>query len=232
MLGPCPGEEPATDPNLEESVATTPRDEREIGFEKGSVVAVKGIADKKNPEFQDPKFWEVTQAVTYRARTQDFTLKLPMRTDFASVPRAFVWFLPRYGRYTKAAILHDHLWGREVPHTISRVEADGIFRQAMRQLGVPFLRRWIMWAAVRWGALVTTDGRRGWLKEAPRVLLVTLLAAPIVLPPAIVVMVALVAFWAIEWILYLPLKLVEKAQDRPGQPQPKKANRPQFPWKT
>jgi hypothetical protein len=27
-------------------------------------------------------------------------------TDFASIPRVFVWFLPRYGRYTLAAIYH------------------------------------------------------------------------------------------------------------------------------
>jgi Protein of unknown function (DUF1353) len=32
---------------------------------------------------------------------------------------------------------------------ISRIDADGIFRQSMRELGVPFLRRWIMWAAGR-----------------------------------------------------------------------------------
>jgi hypothetical protein len=144
----------------------------------------------------------------------------------------FVWLLPRYGRYTKAAILHDHLWGEEVPRTISRRDADGIFRQAMRQLEVPFLRRWIMWAAVRWGALVTPDGRRGWLKEAPRVLLVTILAAPIVFPPAVLVMVALVLFWGIEWIVYVPLRLVEKAKSRPGRPVPKRTNRPLFPWKT
>jgi hypothetical protein len=216
----------------EGEAATTPRDEREIGFQKGSEVDVKEAADKKNPELQDPKFWEVTKAITYQARTRDFTVEQGMRTDFASVPRAFVWFLPRYGRYTKAAILHDHLWGDEVPGTISRLEADGILRQAMRQLEVPFLRRWIIWAAVRWGALAKKDGRHGWLREAPRVVLTSVLAAPIVLPPAILVMVALVVFWGIEWIVYIPLKLVEKSKARPGQPTPKQANRPHFPWKT
>jgi hypothetical protein len=89
--------------------------------------------------------------ITYHARNRDFVVQVGKRTDFASVPRMFVWLLPRYGRYTKAAILHDHLWGEEVPRTITRLEADGIFRQAMRELKVPFLRRWLIWAAVRWG---------------------------------------------------------------------------------
>ncbi len=212
--------------------AARTRGEREVGFEKGSEVQVKESADRKNPELQDPKFWEVMKEITYHARSRDFTVERGMRTDFASVPRAFVWFLPRYGRYTRAAILHDHLWREEVPHTISRIDADGIFRQAMRQLEVPFLRRWIMWAAVRWGALATRDGRRGWLKEAPRVILITVLVAPILIVPAMLVMAALLLFWALEWIVYLPLRLVEKSKTRPGEPTPKQANRPQFPWKT
>ncbi len=217
---------------VEERAGASPRDEREIGFEKGSEVDVKESADKKDPNLQDPKFWEVMKDLTYHARVQDFTAEVGMRTDFASVPRAFIWFLPRYGRYTKAAILHDHLWGEEVPGRITRVEADRIFRQAMRLLKVTFLRRWIMWAAVRWGALVKKDGRDGWLKESPRVILITVLAAPILFPPALLVVGALVLFWSIEWIVYVPLKFVEKSKTRPGQPTPKQANRPHFPWKS
>jgi hypothetical protein len=42
-----------------------------------------------------------------------------------------VWFLPRYGRYTKAAILHDHQW-RDLATNgeISWVDADALFRRA------------------------------------------------------------------------------------------------------
>ena len=58
-----------------------------------------------------------------------------MGTDFASVPRFFVWFIPRYGRYTKAAIIHDHLWRDQVGKgAICFRDADGLFRQAMRSL--------------------------------------------------------------------------------------------------
>jgi hypothetical protein len=85
-------------------------------------------------------------------------------------PAVLVWFIPRYGRYTKAAIFHDYLCSAAVPAgRISRIEADGMFRQAMREVGVPFLRRWIMWTAVRLGALTNPTGPKKWWTEAWRV---------------------------------------------------------------
>ena len=98
----------------------------------------------------------------------------------------------------------------------------------MRQLEVPFLRRWIMWTAVRWVSLFKRKDRAGWLKDAPLVLLISILALPIVFPPAILVMVSLVLFWGIEWIVYPFLKLAERSKGADG----KKANRPHFPFKT
>jgi hypothetical protein len=150
-------------------------------------------------------------------------------TDFASVPRIFVWFIPRYGRYTPAAILHDHLCRTQVPDSISRLEADGIFRQAMRELGVPFLRRWIMWAAVRWGALATGNGRKGWWREAWRVLLISLVAVPIIAPAAAVILVTIAVFYIVELIIWLPLELARTTRERQGQPV-KKVNAPSRPW--
>ena len=117
--------------------------------------------------------WKTLRALVYHASAEEFEVPVHSGTDFASVPRVFVWFIPRYGRYTKAAILHDYLCRVEVPaRRISRIDADGIFRQAMRELGVPFLRRWIMWAAVRLGALTDQAGRKNWWKEAWRVALI------------------------------------------------------------
>ena len=131
---------------------------RPLGFPPGSTVDVRQVDD------QD---WEILRALPYHATSEDFEVPVHERTDFASVPRVFVWFIPRYGRYTKAAILHDYLCGTAVPAgRVSRIEADGIFRQAMRELGVPFLRRWIMWAAVRLGALTNPAGRKEWWTEA------------------------------------------------------------------
>lgn len=69
-------------------------------------------------------------------------------TDFASVPR-FLWsIIPPIGRYTKAAVLHDYLYVN--PKLVkNKKEADKIFLQAMRVLGVKKTRRYTMYYMVR-----------------------------------------------------------------------------------
>jgi hypothetical protein len=167
--------------------------------------------------------WQLLAALDYDGKSEHFEAPVGMRTDFASVPRIFVWFLPRYGRYTKAAILHDYLCAGG---QVERVDADAIFRRAMRELGVPFLRRWIMWAAVRWGALLAPGGTKGWLKESPRVLLVSALALPIVLPPAVVILLAIAAFYVLEMASYLLLHLSEAGRTAIKRPSGKQINMP------
>ncbi|MBA2624722.1 MAG: DUF1353 domain-containing protein [Acidimicrobiia bacterium] len=104
--------------------------------------------------------------------------------------------------------MHDLLWRtRTACGEMRWVDADGVFRRAMRELEVPFLRRWTMWTAVRWAALLKPRGREGWLDEFPRVLLTTLIAAPFVLPPAAVIVVALALFLVFELLVYVPLRL-------------------------
>jgi hypothetical protein len=94
--------------------------------------------------------WELVEPLEYRGNKEKFRVPPGSTTDFASVPLPFRWLIPRSGRHTKAAVLHDHLWRT---HLCSYHDADGIFRRALHDLGVPFLRRWIMWAAVRWASL-------------------------------------------------------------------------------
>lgn len=190
------------------------------GFLEGTVVDVEEINDLK---------WQLLKGINYQGNVDLFQVPVGQETDFASVPRLFVWFLPRYGRYTKAAILHDYLWNVEVPKGLSRLDADGVFRQAMRELEVPFLRRWIMWAAVRWAALFKHDGRTGWWKEALRVLAVTFLALFIILPPLIPILVSLLTFYVMEWIAWIPLKCGQMARAKTRLPA-KKVNKPKFTW--
>ncbi len=181
----------------------------------------------------DDENWRLQRGLTYAARSETFDVPVRQETDFASVPRIFVWFLPRYGRYTKAAILHDYLWRERARNgQLDYVDADGIFRQAMRELGVPFLKRWIMWAAVRWGALFKAGGRKGWLRESPRVLLVSAVALPIVVPPAILVGASIGLFYLVELVLWVPLKAVEKVKSARRSPGVKAANLPHLRWKT
>jgi hypothetical protein len=69
-------------------------------------------------------------------------------TDFASIPRFFWRLLPPVGRYGKAAVIHDYLY-RTPTERVTRAEADAVFRDAMRGLGVNVVTRTVMWAAVR-----------------------------------------------------------------------------------
>jgi len=181
-----------TQPNP--STESTP--EPSIGFPDGRTVDVREI---------DARFWTVLTEFQYQASTEAYVVPRGEKTDFASVPRPFVWFIPTYGAYTKAAILHDHLCRLSREGTFDRRDADGVFRQAMRTLGVPFIRRWVMWAAVRWGALTTREGRSTWLPDAWKVLLITLPVLAIVLPAAIVIVITLLVWYIAELLALGPL---------------------------
>jgi hypothetical protein len=194
-----------------------------VGFSGGAEVVVKQISDKD---------WEVREPFSYSGKSETFKVAVGQQTDFASVPRVFIWLLPRYGRYTLAAILHDHLWrDRASADLMNYIDADGTFRRAMRELGVPFLRRWVMWAAVRWGALVKPHGRRLWLRESWRVLPLTLVVLPIVLPPALVILVALGLFELLEAIVWVPLRLTLLMKQQLGRPIAKAVNPPELTWR-
>lgn len=175
----------------------------------------------------DDRLWRLLSEFQYQAIHQRYVVSAGERTDFASVPRAFVWFIPTYGRYTKAAILHDFLCRLSREGKFSRREADGVFRQAMRVLGVAFLRRWIMWTGVRWGALATADGRQNWLKDSWLVVPISLLVLPFILPPAVLILLSLLAWHVVEWLAWLPLELTCRAKARRGHTT-KKVNKPRL----
>jgi hypothetical protein len=183
------------------------------GFSGAAEVEVRQLNDTD---------WVTLSRLDYRAADMAFTVPSGQHTDFASVPRVFVWFLPRYGRYTKAAILHDYLCRVPVANgTLPRSEADRIFRQSMRELEVAFLRRWIMWAAVRLGALANARGRQGWLWACWQVFPIMLVALPVVGPPAVVIVAALLVFYLVETIARAVLavaNLVRRARGRAQKP--------------
>jgi hypothetical protein len=76
------------------------------------------------------------------------------RSDLTSVPTVFAWLVPRTGNHLPAALLHDGLVYEPnepcsyIGPAIDREEADRIFRDAMRDLGTGFIRRWLLWTAV------------------------------------------------------------------------------------
>jgi hypothetical protein len=69
-------------------------------------------------------------------------------TDLASVPDFLTWLVPRYGRHSLPALLHDDLQHQFDGVNLTSRKADVIFRDAMGDTRVPFMRRWLMWSAV------------------------------------------------------------------------------------
>lgn len=167
-----------------------------MGFESDLIVRQAGDFD-----------WVLVEPLRYRGNEDLFEVPAGSKTDFASVPALFQWLIPRSGRYTRAAVLHDHLW-KKAPE-VSLADADGIFRRAMAELNVPFLRRWLMWAAVRIASLLKTwfrDGR----KDIPRVLLLILAPGSVVIAGGVVVLVLLLGFWTIELIVVGVLSAIRR----------------------
>ena len=89
--------------------------------------------------------------VTVPAKFNEF------RTDLTSVPSWFTWLVPKSGRHLPAALIHDGLvlddpavqtYRTDTGEVIDRIDADRIFRDAMRDSGVDRIRRWLVWSAV------------------------------------------------------------------------------------
>ena len=132
--------------------------------------------------------WVLTSDLKYAGKKDSFVVPCGFETNFASVPRPLTWLVPASGVYSKAAVLHDWLCGEP---TISRYDADGIFRRSMRELGVSDLRRYVMWSAVRLGAGLGSSGLAERLVIGLLGLLSVALAAVLCWNPSLPVGVAL-----------------------------------------
>jgi hypothetical protein len=86
----------------------------------------------------------------------EFTVPAGFITDFATAPLIVGWLIQKQGDFNRAAVLHDYLYTEK---TCSRFLADALFRDVMREIGVPLWRRIAMYYAVRF------FGWTGWKKE-------------------------------------------------------------------
>ncbi len=87
--------------------------------------------------------WETPYGVT-------IALFAGFEFDGASIPRLF-WRVigpPLAGPYAPAAAIHDLLYASEI---VERKVADCLFNSAMKELGVPAWKRFLMHKAVRLG---------------------------------------------------------------------------------
>lgn len=70
-------------------------------------------------------------------------------TDYASVPWPLTLLIPRDGKHSIAAVVHDYLYSLVREGEFTRSVADAMFLSIMRELGVNPLKRYVMYAAVR-----------------------------------------------------------------------------------
>lgn len=92
----------------------------------------------------------------FRYQTRDgevITAPKGMKTDFASIPRVFRFFITGHDRTRKAAVIHDYLYHNAIG---TRKRADRIFLEALEESGVSSVKRRAMYWAVRIG------GRGSW----------------------------------------------------------------------
>lgn len=75
-------------------------------------------------------------------------------TDLASIPKGFRWLISQNENHRKAAVIHDFLYSKKGDigfPKYSRKESDEIFLYAMKCSGVSWIKRSIMFRAVRVG---------------------------------------------------------------------------------
>ena len=67
--------------------------------------------------------------------------------ELASIPKAFRSLIPQVGRHIQPSIVHD--WCYESKTNLTRAEADLLFLDGMKAVGVSRIKRWAMYRAVR-----------------------------------------------------------------------------------
>jgi len=92
--------------------------------------------------------WELVHELEYESDLliKPITVPQGFETDLASIPRVFTPLIPKNGRHRAPAIVHDWLCRNKVT---SKKITDQIFLEAMKVSGVPKLRRYAMYWAVR-----------------------------------------------------------------------------------
>ena len=115
----------------------------------------------------DGRTWVTMREFGYDIGKEDSenSVEVPLgfMTDFASIPRPLWAFLPRWGKYGNAAVIHDYCYwdqGR------SRSESDLIFREAMEVLKVPSYKIVLMYYAVQFFGYFAWKGNTQKKKKA------------------------------------------------------------------
>ena len=151
------------------------------------------------PDLDAKRRWKLLAPLSYVTEAGDeIVAPVDLLTDFGSIPAPLRWLVSRTGRHTKAAVIHDYQWREADEGNLDRREADEIFREGLCFLGVSWLRRWMMWTAVRQAALFRPPRGTFPLIDVVRVLAITILLAPIVIPVTSIVVLGRLLIWLID----------------------------------
>lgn len=101
----------------------------------------------------DSRIFRLTAPFLYISSFGIITVPAGFLTDGASVPRIFWNIFSPFGSYFPAALIHDYLYSKaSYPSwVISRADSDEIFLAAMKDVGVGWFTRRIIYRAVRLG---------------------------------------------------------------------------------
>ena len=78
----------------------------------------------------------------------EFTVPRGFEHDGPSIPRRLQGIVSKFGNQFQPSIAHDYCYEDGVPG-MTRKQADQLFLEGMKQLGVPWYRRNVMYLAVR-----------------------------------------------------------------------------------
>ncbi len=101
----------------------------------------------------DEEEWRVLGGVCVHWTGGEVLVPRGFKTDLSSIPEWARGIIPQVGRHNVPSVVHDFCY---VTRWRTRREADDLFLALMAIKRVPWLRRNIMWAAVR------AFGRRQW----------------------------------------------------------------------
>ncbi len=90
------------------------------------------------------KWFKTLNSFKYISETEAiYRIPEGINTDFASIPRAFRFIIPRVGRHSKSAVFHDWLCEFKI---VSRKKADKLFLESMKTYRA---KKWYM-RTVHW----------------------------------------------------------------------------------
>ena len=109
---------------------------------------------KFKPAYGKPFGVELLGELKYYSKILDSEVIVPkgFKSDGASIPRVIWSWLPPFGKYLNAAIIHDYYYslGEQKCAPIDYKLATKVFREAMKVCRVNLVRRNVMYKAVIW----------------------------------------------------------------------------------